>query len=254
VTVESGHFSTKTAVFRPTLFTQISCRCLDRVVLVHGSVGTGSVTWSAQTPLADRFDLVIVERSGYPPNPPQERIDFAGQADELLELLRPGDHLVGHSYGGVVALLAAARADIRSLTVNEPPAFGLARKNPAVEEFLAKMRQAPSEPREYLEYFLPLVGVKMDVPTELAPPFEAAVRAAMAERPPHEAEIPLEQLAAGPFPKLVVTGAHNPALDAVADVLERRLPAARVVLPGAGHNLPRALGYNETLTRFFEAA
>jgi pimeloyl-ACP methyl ester carboxylesterase len=211
VTVESGHFSTKTAVFRPTLFTQISCRCLDRVVLVHGSVGTGSVTWSAQTPLADRFDLVIVERSGYPPNPPQERIDFAGQADELLELLRPGDHLVGHSYGGVVALLAAARADIRSLTVNEPPAFGLARKNPAVEEFLAKMKQAPSEPREYLEYFLP-------------------------------------------FPKLVVTGAHNPALDAVADVLERRLPAARVVLPGAGHNLPRALGYNETLTRFFEAA
>jgi pimeloyl-ACP methyl ester carboxylesterase len=76
----------------------------------------------------------------------------------------------------------------------------------------------------------------------------------MAEGPPHEAEIPFEQLAEERFPKLVVTGAHNPALDAVADVLERRLPAARVVLPGAGHNLPRAPGYNETLTRFIESA
>jgi pimeloyl-ACP methyl ester carboxylesterase len=227
---------------------------LDRVVLVHGSVGTGSVTWSPQAPLADRFDLVVVERSGYPPNPPLEQIDFAEQADELVERLRPGDHLVGHSYGGVIALLAAARADIRSLTVNEPPAFGLARGDPAVEEFLTKMKEAPSEPREYLQYFLPLVGVEMDVPTELAPAFEVSVRAAMAERPPHEAEIPLEQLAAGPFPKLVVTGAHNPALDAVADVLEQRLPAVRVVLPGAGHNLPRAPRYNETLTKFLESA
>jgi pimeloyl-ACP methyl ester carboxylesterase len=227
---------------------------VERLVLVHGSVGTGSITWSAQAPLADRYELVIVERSGYPPNPAKTRIDFVEQADELVDLLRPGDHLVGHSYGGVIALLAAARAAVASLTVNEPPAFSLARGNPAVEEFLAKMENAPPEPREYLEYFLPIVGVELDVPERLAPDFEAAVRAAMSERPPHEAEIPLDRLAAAAFPKLVVTGAHNAALDAVADVLERELPARRVVLPGAGHNLPRARGYNETLTAFLDAA
>jgi pimeloyl-ACP methyl ester carboxylesterase len=76
----------------------------------------------------------------------------------------------------------------------------------------------------------------------------------MVERPPHEAEIPLARLRALPFPKLVVTGAHNPALDAVADVLERELPAKRAVLPGAGHNVQRAPGYNETLAAFLEAA
>jgi pimeloyl-ACP methyl ester carboxylesterase len=227
---------------------------VERLVLVHGSVGTGAITWSAQAPLAERYELVVVERSGYPPNPPKERIDFEDQAGELRDLLRPGDHLVGHSYGGVVALLAAADADLRSLTVNEPPAFGLARGDPAVEQFLAKMDHPPSEPREYLKYFLPIVGVDMDVPERLAPPFEAAVRAAMAERPPHEAEIPLGRLAAAPFPKLVVTGAHNAALDAVADALERELPAERAVLPGARHNLPRAPGYNETLVSFLEAA
>jgi pimeloyl-ACP methyl ester carboxylesterase len=227
---------------------------VERVVLVHGSVGTGAATWSAQAPLAARYELVVVERSGYPPSAPRNRIDFDEQADELRELLRPGDHLVGHSYGGVIALLAAPGGGLRSLTVNEPPAFSLARGDPAVEEFLAKMEQAPNEPRAYLEYFLPLVGVSMQLPDRLAPPLEAATRAAMVERPPHEAQIPLDRLAEEPFAKLVVTGAHNPALDAVADVLERELPARRAVLPGAGHNLPRAPGYNDTLLRFLEAA
>src|SRR5436305_11448439 len=78
-----------------------------RLVLVHGSVGTGAITWNAQRALAGRFTLVVVDRPGYPPNPPLERIDFAVQAAALRELLEPGDHLVGHSYGGVISLLAA---------------------------------------------------------------------------------------------------------------------------------------------------
>ena len=69
----------------------------------------------------------------------------------------------------------------------------------------------------------------------------------MAERTPDEAEIPLDELAATPFPKLVISGGHNAAFDAVCDVLEARLPAKRVVLPGAGHSLPRAPGYNDAL-------
>ena len=58
-----------------------------------------------------------------------------------------------------------------------------------------------------------------------------------------EAEIPLDRLAAARFPKLVISGAHHPAFDAVCDVLEQRLPAERAVLPGAGHSLARAPGY-----------
>jgi pimeloyl-ACP methyl ester carboxylesterase len=223
-----------------------------RIVFVHGSVGTGALTWGAQRELADRFTLVVLDRPGYPPNAPLERIDFEQQAAELAELLEPGDHLVAHSYGGVIAMLAADER-LRSLSLNEPPAFGLARGNPAVEEFLAAMEGAPREPRAYLEHFLPLVGVSLEVPERLSPPFEAATRAAMAERPPHEAEIPLERLHELPFPKLVVSGAHSEALDAVADVLEERLPARRAVLTGAGHNVQRAPGYNEALATFLEA-
>ena len=226
-----------------------------RVILVHGSVGNGSATWESVRPLADRYTLVILDRPGYPPNPPLDRADFEQQAIQIAALVQPGDHLVGHSYGGVISLLAAAQTDgLRSLTVNEPPAFGVARGDPHVEEFLTKMEHAPADPREYLAYFLPLVGSSLKVADPLPPALEAGARAAMVERPPHEARIPLDELAQAPFPKLVVTGGHNPVFDAVAAVLEQRLGAQRAVVPGAGHSIPRAPGYNETLVRFLDSA
>lgn len=225
-----------------------------RVVLVHGSVGNGSTTWNAVRPLAERFELAIVNRPGYPPNPPQERLDFDEQAAQIGEIVGPGDHLVGHSYGGVISLLIASRRPVRSLTVNEPPAFGIARGNLAVEDFLAQVAAAPRDPRGYLEHFLPLVGSALGVPDPLPPRLEAGARAALAERPPQEAEIPLDELGAAPFPKLVVSGGHSAALDAVADVLVQRLGAEHAVVPGAGHSIPRAPGYGETLAAFLDSA
>jgi len=211
-----------------------------RLVLVHGSVAPGWLTWNAQKPLADRFELVVTIRSGYPPNPALDTIDFDVQAEELAALLEPGDHLAAHSCGAVVSLLAAARAPLASLTVVEPPAFGVARDNPAVAEFLARFAAgAPKDPRGYLEFFLPLVGSSLNLREPLPPAIEAGARAAIAERSPDQAVIPLDELAAAAFPKLVVSGGHNAAFDAVCDVLEQRLGAQRAVLPGAGHSIPR---------------
>jgi pimeloyl-ACP methyl ester carboxylesterase len=229
-----------------------------RVVLVHGSVGNGPATWSALQPLAERYELVVPNRGGYPPNPPLERIDFAVQADELAPLLGDGSHLVGHSYGGVISLLMAARHPdrVRSLAVSEPPAFGVARGWPEVEELSAGLDElfesGPRDPDAFLRRFLALVGSNTRLPEPLPPELEQGARALMVERPPWEAEIPLDELAAAPFPKLVVSGAHNPAFDAVCDVLEERLGAERAVLPGAGHSLPRAPGYPERLKAFLD--
>jgi pimeloyl-ACP methyl ester carboxylesterase len=221
-----------------------------RLVLVHGSVTPGWGTWNAQRPLAERFTLVLPIRSGYAPNPPLDHIDFERQAEELLEVLEPGDHLVGHSYGGVVSLLAAPRAPLASLTVLEPPAFDIARGDAAVEAFMANF-PGPSDPQGYLEFFLPLVGSSIRLPDPLPHELEAGARAALAERSPHEAKIPLDELAATPFPKLVVSGGHSNAFEAVCDVLEERLGAQRAALPGAGHSIPR-LGepLNALLTAF----
>ena len=229
-----------------------------RVVFVHGSVGNAAATWSAQRALADRFDLVLHTRSGYPPRAPVARIDFEEQADELAAELREGDHLVGHSYGGVVSLLAAARGPVvASLTVNEPPAFGVVPDDPAVRTFVTRyleyLAAGPHSPEEYVRVFLPLVGATLP-PGRLSPTLEQGAAAALVERPPNEAVIPLEALAAGSFPKLVVSGAHHPAFDAVCDALEVRLPAERAVVSGAGHSIPRASAYNDVLAEFVERA
>ena len=129
-----------------------------RVLLVHGSGSGGSAAWSAQLPLAERFRLVIPTRSGYPPNPPLERIDFEHQAEELAPLLEDGAHLVGHSYGGVISLFIAARHPeaVRSLAVSEPPAFALARGNRKVDTFVAapeRLWAADLEPEPFLREF-----------------------------------------------------------------------------------------------------
>jgi pimeloyl-ACP methyl ester carboxylesterase len=225
-----------------------------RLVLVHGSVSAGMQSWEAQRPLAGQFTLVVPTRSGYPPNPPLERIDFEDQARDLAELLQDGDHLVGHSYGGVVSLLAAARRPeaIRSLTVIEPPAFGLALDDPGVERYIDAFSAGyPREPKAYLEFFLPLVGAAFRVPAELPPALEQGARAAIAERLPSEAEIPLTELRRALFPKLVVSGGHHAAFDAVCDVLERELAAERAVVSGAGHSVPRTgEPFNDVLLDF----
>jgi pimeloyl-ACP methyl ester carboxylesterase len=216
-------------------------------------VGNAEAAWGHLVePLAQRFEVVLHTRSGYPPRPPEERIDFDAQAIELATELRDADHLVGHSYGGVVSLLAAARTDAKlaSLTVSEPPAFGLVPDDPAAQAFLeGYARVSFDSPQAYIETFLRLVGSALP-PGQLSGALEAGARAAMVERTPDQAAIPLDALAARGFPVLVVSGAHHPAFDAVCDVLEARLPAERAVLRGAGHSLPRAPGYSEVLSDF----
>src|SRR5204863_1404226 len=181
--------------------------------------------------------------------------DFEEHAEWLREQVRPGDHLVGHSYGGVVSLVAAGRGlDLRSLTVVEPPAFGLARGNAAADAFDAEARawwrDGPREPRAFLAGFLERVGSAVRLPDPLPPALDQGARTLMVERPPSEARPDLAAIAAAPYAKLAVSGAHSAAFDAVCDVLERELAAERAVLPGAGHSVPRAPGFNERLEAF----
>jgi len=227
------------------------------VVLVHGSVTNASRSWGRQAALGDRFELVAPNRPGFPPGPPVERVDFERDADWLAGVIRPGDHLVGHSYGGVAALVAAPRLPLASLTLIEPPAFGVARGEPAVEAWLAGAEALPrDDPRARLEAFLAHVGAPFPLPSPLPPDLEQGAEAFFRERGPQEAEIDLASLpyASLPYPVLVVTGGHEPAFEVVGDVLERALGAERAVLPGAGHAVQNAPGFNELLEHFVLAS
>jgi pimeloyl-ACP methyl ester carboxylesterase len=231
------------------------------VVLVHGSVLPGWGTWSEQRPLADRYRLVLPHRTGYPPNPPLELIDFAVQAHEIAELIEPGTHLVGHSYGGVVSMLTSALVPggLRSLTVIEPPAFGVAWENPAVRELVERLKPVYEDrsisTHEFLRRFVEASGSSAKVPDPLPPAVEASGAASRVERYPWEAEIPFEAIRAGGFPALVFSGGHSAAFDAVCDVICERLGAEREVITGSRHSVQRTgAPFNDRLERFIQAA
>jgi pimeloyl-ACP methyl ester carboxylesterase len=234
-----------------------------RVVLIHGSVTNARWLWTKQRALSDSFTLVLPNRSGYPPHPPLEHIDFDQQAEELAPLLDEGTHLVGFSYGGIVALLAAERRldSLKSLTVIEPPAVGLCRGQdvPAVDQLAFELFKlfwsAPKDDRVFVEAFMPLLGGKLTLPRAVPPDIAQGVRALRVERPPWDAHFALDELKAAPFPKLVISGGHNPALEAICDVLEEQLGAERAVVAADGHNIPQVgAGFNEVLVSFLRRA
>jgi pimeloyl-ACP methyl ester carboxylesterase len=238
-------------------------------VFVHGSFGWGEETWREQRPLGDDYRLLLIDRRGFGESPADGRVDFERDADDVAELLDDGAHLVGHSYGGVVSLLAAARRPeaVRSLTLIEPPAFGVARGVEPVEELIENIAEAAAsteDPSEYRAKFLHAFGFPTEPLQLQGRPLEAA-RASMRERPPWEAEIPLGDIARAGVRVLLVQGDWCPApmsararagaaFKAVCGVLDEELRAERAVFPAA-HN-PQRLGrlFNDRLRAFWEAA
>jgi pimeloyl-ACP methyl ester carboxylesterase len=214
------------------------------VVLVHGSLATGAEEWEAQGPLANEgFRLLVLDRRGYGRSPVAEGEDFLRDAEDIAEVMGDGAHLVGHSYGGLGVLFAAARHPeaTRSLTVLEPGAFGLGQHEPAARALLGAVRgiwdqDLPDE--EWVVGFLKAVGSD---PDEFPPAFLAAalplVPVVRRARPTWDAELPLAELAVAPFPKLVVSGGHSAGFEAICDDLAERIGASRELVAGAGHEV-----------------
>ena len=240
---------------------RLECGRGDRVLLVHGSIDDARATWVAQRPLAESYRLVLLNRRGFGNSPDAAGEDYEVDADDLVQVLREGPaHVVGHSYGGVGVLLAAARLpeSVRSLTVFEPPAFSLVAERPDVQRLVAELVEiwsAGMTPDQFLRRFLTVFGGDPSrLPTPLTPSLTKATHLLMQARPPWTAWIPIEQLARTTFPKLVISGGHNSCLDAVCDALEARLPALRKVFRGAGHSIPGLGGpVNDFLATFWRS-
>jgi pimeloyl-ACP methyl ester carboxylesterase len=228
-----------------------------RVVLVHGSVVGAERTWREQLQLAARWQLVVPNRPGFGASPPLARGDFEVEAPLIAELLGDGAHLVGHSYGAVIALCAAALRPeaVLSLTVSEPGALRLAAGDPEVDRTIANgeelyRRRAEIDPRDFVLLFRSGVGSARATPEALPEWLERGARHVMEERPPWEAVLPLDTLSAAAFPKLAISGGHSPVFDAVCDALAAAIGAERVVVPGRAHSIPTAPAYNATVERF----
>lgn len=171
------------------------------VLLVHGGASPAT-TWSGLESLSARWTLAFVHRRGYPPSPPPPggRQDFQLDAADVCELLGDRPHLVGHSYGGVAAALAATiRPDaVRSLTLLEPALF-LPAGDPEVERFRrigdeVLARGMDTNP-EILRTFLKISGAPVPDGGPLPAEVVRGVRRAHGGRPPSEARPPWKRCA-----------------------------------------------------------
>ena len=230
------------------------------VLLVHGGASP-EATWSGLEHLSRRWTLAFAYRRGFSPSPdpPGGRQDYELDAMDIADLLDGRPHLVGHSYGGVGAALAAIRrpAQVRSLTLIEPALF-LPVDDPEVARFARLGRDflthgLETEPAALRE-FLKVAGAT--VPDEGPLPEQVArgVRRAQGSRSPTEAHPPLEVLRDAGIPSLVASGGHHPAGERMCDAVATALGARRAICPGAGHFVAAAPGFADELEQFLVSA
>src|SRR4051812_24710668 len=212
------------------------------VVLVHGAVLHGLPTWIMQRQLARRWRLLIPDLPGFGASPAARR-GCEGDVEAVAGLVDGRFHLVGFSYGGVVAMLLAAGrpGQVASLTLIEPPVFQVAPDDAEVAELrsvlAAAFRDHGDDPEGFLHAFGAVFGLRSP-PTPLNPVLERNVRTMIgASDAPWEVALPIDALRSADFPKLVVSSGERRALDLVCDALASAIGADRLALPGAGHQV-----------------
>jgi len=157
----------------------------------------------------------VLDRRGFGQSPAAEGEDFLRDGDDIAEVTGDGAHLVGHSYGGLGAMFAAARRPdaTRSLTLLEPAAFALGQDDPAGRSLVEGVRRVWHQGVTDEEWVIAFLKAVRSDPDEFPPEFLAAalplVPVLRRARPTWYPDLPLAE----------------------------RIGASRTVVEGAGHEI-----------------
>lgn len=253
------------------------------LIMIHGDFSNAVGSWSNQLAWADQpafgnvsarggqappatreklFSLrvIAVDRRGNGDSPKEPRpYTIESDALDVLTAMNDGGvtkgHIVGHSYGGLIAIeLACIAPDrVESLHLIEPPLLSLMPDDPDVVALAAATRQlretGASLPAEELtaRFFEMLMG-----PAALAKIKERPVWASLVREAPRFVEqqfagdYPADSLKrleqareSAQFPVIVYTGGRSHiALQKLSRRVAQRVPGARLVeIPHAGHHV-----------------
>jgi pimeloyl-ACP methyl ester carboxylesterase len=250
------------------------------VIALHCS-GSGAGQWRALgTALDSRHGLVTPEHygcEGVGPWTGTHAFTLADEAARTIQIIDRSDwkvHLVGHSYGGAVALRAAIErpARIASLTLYEPTAFHLLktigdRGMPALAEIRAIAARTAQgvitgnyrgAAVSFVDYWsgpgtwATLRPAVQEAVTRWMPKAPLDFRA-LIEEPTRASRFALLR-----FPTLILRGEHAPGpTRLIAETLNTMVPSARLeVIAGAGHMGPitHARDVNAAIVRQIEEA
>jgi pimeloyl-ACP methyl ester carboxylesterase len=136
----------------------------EPVVLVHGTTGSAE-GWAFVAPqLASDFRVITYDRCGRGRSGDPRDYSFEGEADDLLAVVAWAGapaHVVGHSFGARVAMLALQRnANISTCVLYEPP---LAMEAGSAETWDAiEKASRANDWEEVLALFYPLATITAD--------------------------------------------------------------------------------------------
>jgi pimeloyl-ACP methyl ester carboxylesterase len=235
-----------------------------RVFMVHGGVqggiGGGPVNFQGQKPLAARgWRIELIDRPGFGDSPSRGPDDMAADAVLIADHLGDGCHLVGHSFGGAEALLAAARRPeaTRSLILIEPALQPLlVVEDPtgpgarAAANVVMKFLLTAQTPAEFAETFARSMGRtesgEINVSAANIAGDAARATALGCSLLQARAVSPTEMLAAAQavkaaaIPTLVISGGYSDGQAATADTVARVTGGRHVIVSCSSHFVQQA--------------
>ena len=244
------------------------------VLIIHGGVqgglGGGPATFAKQEALGHQgWRVRLADRPGFGSSPSRGPDDMVADSVWISKELGDSSHLIGHSWGGAEALLAAARRPqaVRSLILVEPALDLLAATDPAFgadpEVRAANMKRfggwmASMTPAEYGQAFRNSLGAG-SASTQESPEQATAIgcaflRAKMAPVPAFREAV--ATVIKAHIPVLVISGGWSPSFEKADDVVARMLHARRVVVSSPNHfvQLSNPTEFNKVVSDFMHQA
>src|SRR4051812_27269592 len=141
------------------------------IVLIHGDFSDGHESWVRTCQfMGRRCRTVVIDRPGFGVHlGPDDSFSIAGEAAYVWQafddLAHQSCHLVGHSYGALIAMeMAISRPDeVRSLHLIEPPLLAMLPEKPVVRDMDRRVRDivdqhATSGDEATTEAFFSMIG------------------------------------------------------------------------------------------------
>jgi pimeloyl-ACP methyl ester carboxylesterase len=249
------------------------------VICIHASASSSGQWRALRDRLAARFRVIAVDLYGsgktapWPQDQPMHLDDELALLSSVFRAAGERFHLIGHSFGGAIALKAALtdRDRLISLVLYEPVLFSVlvadAPESPAAREILAVRDDTirlvdegdlNASAQRFIDYWMG-DGTWGATPEARRPALAAAMRAVKPEwHAAFHEPTALKAFAAVDVPTLFLTGTKSKAsARAVARLLTTVLPRVQVEeIDGVGHMAPLTQPdkVNPLIERFLEAA